>query len=98
MAIRHVVCFKFVDDVDPASVEALRDALAELGASLGEVLTYELGRDVGANAASWDFAVSATFGDAAGYLSYRDNPRHQEIISEMVNPITAERVSVQFEL
>jgi len=95
MAIRHVVCFKFVDDVDPASVEALRDALAELGASLGEVLTYG---DVGANAASWDFAVSATFGDAAGYLSYRDNPRHQEIISEMVNPITAERVSVQFEL
>lgn len=96
MPVRHVVVFRFHPDTPAEPVEALRSALAELGAALPEILTYDVGPDLGVNAASWDFAVSATFADAAGYLAYRDHPDHQRIIREQVEPITAERASVQF--
>ncbi|MEZ5139907.1 MAG: Dabb family protein [Acidimicrobiales bacterium] len=95
MTVRHVVVFRFHPGTPPEPIEALRAALAELGPSLAAVQTYDVGSDLGVNDASWDFAVSATFADADGYLAYRDDPEHQRIIRELVAPITAERASVQ---
>lgn len=95
MTVRHVVVFRFHPGTSPEAVEGLRLALAELAATLPEALTYDVGPDLGVNPASWDFAVSATFADAEGYLAYRDHPEHQRIIRELVEPIAAERASVQ---
>jgi hypothetical protein len=95
MTVRHVVVFRFHPGTAPDAVEALRSALADFAPGLPEVLTYDVGSDLGVNPASWDFAVSATFADEAGYLAYRDHPEHQRIIRELVEPIVAERASVQ---
>jgi hypothetical protein len=35
--------------------------------------------------------------EAAGYVSYRDHPRHQEIVAKYIAPIRAKGVAVQFE-
>jgi len=96
MSIRHVVVFRFHPDTTPNQVEALATGLRELPAIIDEIVDYRLGVDIGLNEASWDFAVSADFADADGYLTYRDHPEHQARIASLVNPITAERVSVQF--
>ncbi|WP_421121833.1 Dabb family protein [Aquihabitans daechungensis] len=48
------------------------------------------------NDASWDFAVCADFASTADFLTYRDHPEHQARIRSLVEPITAERVAVQF--
>lgn len=95
MTVRHVVVFRFHPDTSPDAVEALRSALVGFAPGLPEVLTYDVGPDLGVNPASWDFAVSATFADAEGYLAYRDHPEHQRIIRELVEPIAADRASVQ---
>lgn len=98
MTVRHVVCFRFQPDTDAADIGAMHEALRSLGSRLDGVRTYELGPDVGVNTPSWDFAVSATFDDADGYLAYRDHPDHQAIIRELIDPITDQRVAVQFEV
>ncbi|MCB1038932.1 MAG: Dabb family protein [Acidimicrobiales bacterium] len=98
MTVRHVVCFRFHPGTEPTAIEALGSALRSLGDRLPQVRTYDVGPDVGVNPPSWDFAVSATFDDADGYLAYRDDPDHQAIIRDLVDPITDQRVSVQFEV
>ena len=40
----------------------------------------------------------AEFADANAYEAYRDHPAHRSLIRELVEPITAQRASVQFEL
>ena len=98
MPVRHVVVFRFHTGTPPDEVDALRAELLAFGSDLDVVLTYDVGPDLGVNSASWDFAVSATFEDADGYITYRDHPEHQRIIRELVEPITVERAAAQFSI
>ena len=47
---------------------------------------------------NFDFAVVADFDDAESYLAYRDHPAHRAIIEQVINPITRQRVGVQYEI
>ena len=40
----------------------------------------------------------AEFASADAYVGYRDHPDHRALIRDLVEPITAERASVQFEV
>lgn len=46
---------------------------------------------------NYDFAVTADFDNVAGYLAYRDHPRHREIVANYIAPIRAEGAAVQYE-
>lgn len=96
MALRHVVCFRFHPDTPEDRVRALAEGLRELPALIPEIVDYRVGPDLGLNAASWDFAVTADFASAEDFATYRDHPEHQDRIATFVVPITAERVAVQF--
>jgi hypothetical protein len=98
MTIRHAVCFRFHPDTTDAQVEALASGLRELPSILPEIVDYRVGADLGINEASWDLALTADFADQDDYLAYRDHPEHLERIRTLVVPITAERVSVQFQI
>ena len=98
MTIRHVVCMRFSPDAPAEGPQGIVDALRELPALIPEIAAYHVGLDVGVNPPSWDLAVSADFADVDGYVAYRDHPEHQQRIRDLIDPIVAERVSVQFEL
>ena len=100
MPIRHAVLFRFTDDATDAQIEALAAGLTTMPEQTGAVDAerYQHGRALGLNAASWDYAVVGEFADARAYEAYRDHPAHRSLIVELVEPITAERASVQFEL
>ena len=100
MPIRHAVLFRFNDDVTEAQIDALAAGLTTMPEETGAVDAdrYQHGRALGLNAGSWDYAVVGEFTDANAYEAYRDHPAHRSLIRELVEPITAERASVQFEL
>jgi hypothetical protein len=66
-------------------------------AAIREIRAYRCGPDSGLNPANRDYAVVADFDGKEGYLAYRDHPAHRDLIERFVNPIVAERASVQFE-
>lgn len=100
MTIRHAVLFRFTDDATEAQIAALSAGLGtmpdETGAVDGD--RYQHGRALGLNPGSWDYALVAEFADANAYEAYRDHPAHRSLIHELVEPITEQRASVQFEL
>jgi stress responsive alpha/beta barrel protein len=98
MAVRHVVLFRFADGTTGEQVRALADGLDEMPEAVGVMLDYRHGRDLGINEASWDYAVVGDFATADDYTTYRDHPDHRALIRDLVTPIVAERVSLQFPL
>jgi hypothetical protein len=97
MTIRHCVVFRFVDGVDDHAVAALEAGLGRLPGAIPEIESYRFGRDLELRDTNADFAVVADFADEAGFLVYSAHPEHQAVIRDLVEPIVAERHSVQFE-
>ena len=95
---RHVVVFRWVDDVTDAQVQAVRDSLAALPAAIPELRAYHFGSDAGVNDNADQFAVVADFDSVDDYVVYRDHPVHRAAITEHIAPYLAERHAVQFEL
>ena len=96
MGLRHVVCFRFHPDTPSEAVDALAAGLRALPATIAEIDAYLVGPDLGIADTSWDFAVSADFADAGAFATYRSHPEHLAVIRDLVEPICAERVAVQF--
>lgn len=94
--IRHCVTFRFREGTPAESVEALREALTALPATISEIEGYWCGPDLGLRDTNVDFAVVADFADEAGFLAYAGHPDHQAVIRDLVEPITAERNALQF--
>jgi len=96
--VRHVVLFRFHPETREAQKQSLRDGLSELAAALPEIQRYRFGDDLRMAEGNFDFAVVADFASTSDFSSYAAHPMHQRLISELVRPILAERVAVQFEL
>ncbi|MCU1353413.1 MAG: Stress responsive Barrel Domain protein [Acidimicrobiales bacterium] len=95
MAIRHIVMFRFREGTEPEQVDALCDGLARLPGVIDEIDDYRFGPDAGINDTSWDFAIVADCASVDDYLTYRDHPEHRALIRNLVEPMVAERASVQ---
>jgi len=95
--IRHVAVFRWNPDTPPAAVEAFASGLGGLPALIPEIRSYRFGPDAGLGmSANADFAVVADFDDADGYAAYARHPAHQDVIVQLLRPIVADRLSVQF--
>jgi hypothetical protein len=95
--IRHVVVFRWHEQVTDEHIAALSAALDTLPGAVGTIHTYRHGRDVGVNATSFDYAVTADFVTVDDYLTYRDHPAHQQVIADHIAGRASERAAVQFE-
>jgi hypothetical protein len=95
---RHVVLFRWIDDVSDDQIRAVSDTLAGLPAALPEIRAYHFGPDAGVNENHHQFVVVADFDSVNDYLVYRDHPVHRAIIDEHIAPVLAERAAVQYEL
>jgi Stress responsive A/B Barrel Domain len=95
--IRHAVLLAWKQEATPEQQAETAAQIASLPALVPTIRAFVSGADVGVNESNYDFAVIADFDDTAGYVSYRDDPRHQEIVDKYIAPIRAQGVAVQFE-
>lgn len=94
---RHVALFRWTPEASAEQQHALTEALAKLPGAIGEIRAYAFGPDAGLKPGNWDFAVVADFDDAGGYLVYRDNPAHRDVLERFANPIVAGRAAIQYQ-
>ena len=94
---RHVALFLWQEGTTEEQQRTLMNALEELPDKIEGIRAYEFGADV-AIGGNYDFAVVADFDDESGYLHYRDHEEHRALVERYVQPIAAERASVQFQM
>jgi len=95
--IRHTVLFRWIPEAAPEEKERVATQLAKLPSMVASVRAFASGPDAGLAQGNFDFAVTADFDDVPGFIAYRDDPGHREIVTRFVTPILAQRVAVQFE-
>ena len=94
---RHVVVFRFSEDMTDEQKEALRAGLGRMPELIPEIRSYRFGDDAGLKDDNFDFAVIADFDNVDSFVGYRDHPDHQKLIAELLAPFVAARAAVQFE-
>jgi hypothetical protein len=97
--IRHVALFRWTPESTDDQRAAVASALVELPALIPELRDYRFGPDAGLDPGrNHDFAVVADVDSADAYRAYATHPAHVRVLTEVVRPIVAERVAVQYEL
>lgn len=98
MAVRHIVLFRFAEATPDERIDDLGAGLAALPAAIPQIRRYEHGRNLGVTPGTWDYGLVAEFDSVEDQRTYRDHPVHQKLIRELVEPITADRASIQVSL
>jgi hypothetical protein len=96
---RHVVLLRWKESTTAEQRRAVRRGLETLPPQIPEIKSYRVGEDAGLAAqGNSDLVIVADFDDVDGYLVYRDDPVHQDMIAKLIRPILASRAAVQHEL
>jgi hypothetical protein len=98
MMIMHVVTFRWKDGVTDEMTAAGSDALTALVPSIPEVVGYWHGKNLGLRPGTADYAVVAVIKTAEDLPKYLDHPEHLRIVSELLAPLTAERMATQIDV
>ena len=93
---RHVVMFRWADDVDDDHIAAAAAGFDKLAASIEEIDDYRHGPDLGLGDQNFDYVVVGDFASADHYAVYRDHPIHQAFIAEFITGRVSERAAVQY--
>jgi stress responsive alpha/beta barrel protein len=85
--LRHIVLYKFKDDLRPEQVQEVVDAFAALPGKIDTVAGLEYGTNVSEEGKSEGLThcFLVTFRDAAGRDAYIQHPAHQEYVN-LVRP------------
>ena len=94
---RHVVMFKWNDDVDDAHIVATGAALDALVATIDEVGDYRHGADLGLTEGNFDYVIVGEFASVEDYVSYRDHPDHRQVIADYIASRVSARAAVQYD-
>lgn len=94
--IRNVVVGRLRPGVELSEIEPALAAIA--GLTLDGLVSCGVGTDLRLREDPWDFAITSDFVDEAAYRAYDQDAEHNRIRREMVAPLVAETVRVQFRL
>ena len=86
--LRHVVLFKFKDDVDKKLIEKVEDAFRALPNHIPEVKDFEWGTNNSPEGLDDGFThcFFVSFADEAGREVYLPHPKHKEFV-EVLKPV-----------
>lgn len=97
MPFRHVVMFKWTDDVDADHLDRIRAGLSALPGEIDVIRNYVHGDDVGISEGTYDYVVVADFDNVDDFRTYRDHPQHVRLIEEQIKGHVADRAAIQYE-
>ena len=94
--VTHVVIFSWVSGVTREQVEQFRQSLDQLASDLSAIAVMKHGPDLQFREGNGDYALVASFADRTAWDTYQAHPRHKAFVRDVVAPIQASRLAIQF--
>lgn len=94
--LRHVVMFRWADDVDSQHTAAVAAGLDSLPPQIDVIRSFRHGVDAGAVAGNYDYVLVAEFDSVEDFLTYRNHPVHQAFVAELIATQAKDRAAVQY--
>lgn len=85
--LRHIVLYKFKDDLKPAELQEVVDTFAGLPKQIDHIIGYEHGTNISQEGKSegMTHAFVVTFRDEAGLKAYLEHPAHLAYVNVVKN-------------
>lgn len=95
--LRHLVLFKFNDNVSTDSIRIVQEAFSALPAKIPEIRDFEWGLDISVEDLHQDFthAFLVTFGSVEDRSRYLPHPDHQEFV-KMLTPMLEDVLVIDY--
>jgi len=95
--IKHIVMWKFKDDVIEADKLEMKRQLESLKGVVPTLIDIEIGKDIVGKDASKDMVLTTEFESMEGLAAYAGHPEHLKVV-EFVKPLVCERAVVDYEI
>ena len=95
--IKHIVMWKFKDDVAEADKLEMKRQLESLKGVVPSLIDIEIGLDVVGKDASKDMVLYSEFASMDDLSTYANHPEHLKVV-EFVKPLVCERAVVDYEI
>ncbi len=98
--IKHIVLWNFKEEAEGAkkeeNMQIVRDRLYSLQPIIPEILSMEIGTDIGCGRDTFDMALVMTFDSVEALETYQNHPEHKAV-STFVGKVRCGRASIDFE-
>jgi hypothetical protein len=95
--IKHIVMFKFKDDVSHERIELIKQVMDDMPAKIPQILKFETGLDVKRGPKSFDLVLISEFESLDTLEQYRVHPAHQTLI-KLLEDIKEVNYAVDYEI
>lgn len=95
--IKHIVMWKFKDEVSEADKLEMKRQLESLKGVVPSLIDIEIGMDVVGKEASKDMVLYSEFANMGDLAAYAGHPEHVKVV-EFVKPLVCERAVVDYEI
>ena len=95
--IKHIVMWKFKDEVDESDKLEMKRQLEALKGVAPSLIDIEIGMDMVGKEASKDMVLYSEFNSMEDLAAYAGHPEHLKVV-EFVKPLVCERAVVDYEV
>ena len=95
--IKHIVMWKFKDDVVEADKLEMKHLLESLKGVVPSLVDIKIGMDVSSKEASMDMVLYTEFKSLEDLAAYAGHPEHLKVV-EFVKPLVCDRAVVDYEV
>ena len=95
--IEHIVLFKWQESASPDAIATAIAALQSLKGKIPAIVDLSCGENFGDRARGYTHGLTVRFRDRAGLEAYQPHPLHHDIVQNLIKPIVAEVLAVDYE-
>ena len=96
--IEHLVLIQWKAEAAPEAITQAINGLRALRSQISGILDLTCGENFNPRAQGYTHALVARFEDRAALDAYNPHPAHQKVVQEMMKPIAAEVLVLDFEV
>ena len=95
--VEHLVLFKLKPEATEAQVEAMFGGLRDLKAKIPGIVDLSVGRNFTDRGKGYEIGLTVRLGGRSELAEYLPHPAHQAVLAELIRPIVAEVLAVDYE-
>lgn len=98
MMVEHIVLFKWNEDAPPDAIQAAVDGLKGLRHRIPGIIDLSIGPNFSERNKGYDTGLVVRFQDREALDAYGPHPLHQDVVQNLLAPIRADVLAVDYEI
>jgi len=96
--IEHIVLFRWTDAASESAKENVMTELRKLKGKIPGILDLSCGTNFSDRAKGYTHGLVVRFTDRAALESYGPHPKHQHVVQNLITPIAADILALDYEI